>query len=100
MRYVRYILPSAYADMDRLERFIEKECAAPLTAARQFELLYKIFNWLGDYAELPAVDVNLSIQYGKIVRHVRFGKKMAILYFVEDNTVYILRIIPQSMILL
>jgi len=70
-------LPTADADMDNLEKFMVKQCAAPLTAARQFQLLYKLFEWLAEYAELPAVHVPLSIQYGKIMRTIPFGKKMA-----------------------
>ena len=98
-KYQRRILPEAYADIDNLERYIVKQCSAPLTAARRFELLYSLFNWLEQYAELPAVNVGLSIQYGLIIRTIPFGKKMAIVYSVEDEFVYIQRIMPQSMIL-
>ena len=98
-KYIRRVLPSADADMDNLEHFIVDQCAAPLTAARQFELLYKLLDWLEQYAELPAVDVELSVKYGKIMRSIAFGKKMAILYYVEDEIVYIFRIMPQSMII-
>ena len=44
-------LPTADADMENLEQFMVKQCAAPLTAARHFQLLYKLFDWLGDFAE-------------------------------------------------
>ena len=98
-KYQRRILPAAFADMDNLERFIVEQCSAPLTAKRQFELLYSLFDWLEQYAELPAVDVELSIQYGRIIRTVPFGKKMVIIYSVEDECVYVHRIIPQSMII-
>ena len=99
-KYIRRVLPSADADMDNLEQFIVEQCSAPLTAARQFELLYKLLDWLEQYAELPAVDVELSIQYGKVIRTIPFGKKMVIVYYVEANIVYICRIMPQSMIIL
>jgi len=98
-KYLVRSLPTADADMDNLERFIVKQCAAPLTAARQFQLPYKLFDWLGDFAELPAVHVPLSVQYGKIMRTIPFGKKMAIVYEVEGDIVYIHRIMPQSMII-
>ncbi len=97
-KYLVRSLPTADADMDSLEQYIVKQCAAPLTAARQFQLLNKLFKWLEDFAELPAVHVPLSIQYGKIMRTIPFGKKMAIVYEVEDDIVYIYRIMPQSMI--
>ena len=85
--------------MDNLERFIVKQCAAPFTAARQFQLLYKLFNWLEEFAELPAVHVPLSIQYGKIMQTIPFGKKMTIVYEVEEDVVYVHRIMPQSLII-
>lgn len=97
-RYQVRTLPTADADLDSLEQYIIKQCAAPLTAARQFELLYKLFTWLEEFAELPAVHVPLSIQYGKIMKTIPFGKKMAIVYEVEHDVVYIHRIMPQSMI--
>ena len=98
-KYSVRTLPTADADMDNLERFIVKQCAAPFTAARQFQLLYKLFNWLEEFAELPAVHVPLSIQYGKIMRTIPFGKKMAIVYEVEEDVVYVHRIMPQSLII-
>jgi len=64
-KYIVRSLPTADADLDNLEQFIVKQCAAPLTAARQFQLLHKLFNWLEEFAELPAVHVPLSVQYGK-----------------------------------
>ena len=98
-KYLVRPLPTADADMDSLEQFIVKQCTAPLTAARQFQLLYKLFDWLEEFAELPAVHVPLSIQYGKIMRTIPFGKKMVIVYEVEGDIVYVHRIMPQSMII-
>ena len=98
-KYIVRPLPTADADLDNLEQFIVKQCAAPLTAARQFQLLYKLFNWLEEFAELPAVHVSLSVQYGKIMRAIPFGKKMVIVYEVDGNIAYIHRIMPQSMII-
>lgn len=99
MKYSVRTLPTADADMDALEQYIVERCAAPLTAARQFQILYKLFDWLEEFAGLPAVHVPLSIQYGKIIRTIPFGKKMAIVYEIEDDIVYIHRIMPQSMII-
>ena len=90
----------AFSDIAQLKEFIVKKCAAPLTARRQFEMLEKHLDWIEQYAELPGVDVELSIKYGQIIRNVTFGKKMAILYSVEGDIVYIHRILPQSMIIL
>ena len=90
---------SAKSDLSELEEFIVEDCQAPLTAKRKFEDLSKRLDWLEKYAELPAIDFNLSYQYGILVRMIPFGKKMAIIYTVEGYVVYILRIMPQSMII-
>ncbi len=100
MHYTLRFKSKAYSDITQLKEFIHKKCAAPLTARRQMELLDKHLDWLEQYAELPGVDVELSIKYGKIVRNITFGKKMAIIYSVEGDIVNILRIMPQSMIIL
>ena len=99
MRYTIRFKSKAYSDIAQLKEFILKQCAAPLTARRQFELLDKHLDWIEEHAELPGVDVELSIQYGQIMRNVPFGKKMAIIYSVEGDIVYIHRIMPQSMII-
>ena len=89
---------SAKSDLAELEKFIVEDCQAPLTAKRRFEDLNKRLDWLEKYAELPAIEFNLSYQYGIIVRTIPYGKKMTIVYTVEGEKVYILRIMPQSMI--
>ena len=100
MRYTLRFKSKAYYDIVQLREFIHKKCAAPLTARRQFESLDQHLTWIEEHAELPGIDVELSIKYGQIMRNVTFGKKMAILYSVDGEFVYIHRIIPQSMIIL
>jgi len=99
MHYTIRFKSKAYSDIAQLKEFIHKKCAAPLTARRQYELLGKHLDWIEQYAELPGVDVELSIKYGQLMRNISFGKKMAIIYSVEGNIVYIHRIMPQSMII-
>ena len=98
MHYTLRYKSKAYSDIAQLKDFIYKQCAAPLTAKRQFESLDTHLRWISEHAELPGIDVELSIKYGQIMRNVTFGKKMAILYSVEGNIVNIHRIMPQSMI--
>ncbi len=98
MHYTLRYKSKAYSDIAQLKDFIYKQCAAPLTAKRQFESLDTHLRWISEHAELPGIDVELSIKYGQIMRNVTFGKKMAILYSVEGNIVFIHRIMPQSMI--
>ena len=99
MHYTIRFKSKAYSDIAQLKEFIHKKCAAPLTARRQFELLEKHLDWIEQYAELPGVDVELSIKYGQLMRNISFGKKMAIIYSVEGNIVYRHRIMPQNMII-
>ena len=74
-QYTLRFLPTAVKDIDELGRFISVECSAPLTALRWFEDLEKHWDWLEQYAELPAVHTELSIQYGQIIRCLSFKKK-------------------------
>lgn len=97
--YVIVFKSSAISDLDDLERYLIEECAAPLTAKRQFQDFERRIEWLEKFAELPAIHFNLSYQHGTIIRNIPFGKKMTIIYAVENETVYILRIVPQSMII-
>ena len=99
MHYTIRFNSKAYSNIAQLKEFIHKKCAAPLTARRQFELLEKHLDWIEQYAELPGVDVELSIKYGQLMRNISFGKKMAIIYSVEGNIVYRHRIMPQNMII-
>ena len=98
--YIVEFKESAKSDLLELEKYIVEDCSAPLTAKRKFEDMGKRLDWLEQYAELPAIDFNLSYQHGILVRTIPFGKKMTIIYTVEENMVYILRIMPQSMIIL
>ena len=99
MHYTIRFKSKAFSDIAQLKEFIHKKCAAPLTARRQYELLEKHLDWIEQYAELPGVDVELSIKYGQLMRNISFGKKMAIIYSVEGNIVYRHRIMPQNMII-
>lgn len=96
--YIIEFKQSAKSDLVELEKFIVEDCLAPLTAKRRLADLDNRLDWLEKYAELPAIDFNLSYQYGLLVRTIPYGKKMTIIYTVEDEMVYILRIMPQSMI--
>lgn len=96
--YIIEFKESAKSDLNELEKFIVEDCHAPLTAKSKLEDLDNRLNWLEKYAELPAIDFNLSFQYGILVRTIPYGKKMTIVYTVEDDIVYIHRIMPQSMI--
>jgi len=96
--YIVEFKESAKSDIAELERFVVEDCHAPLTAKRRLADLDNRLDWIEKYAELPAIDFNLSYQYGILVRTIPYGKKMVIVYTVEGKMAYVLRIMPQSLI--
>ena len=67
MHYTLRYKSKAYSDIAQLKDFIYKQCAAPLTAKRQFESLDTHLRWISEHAELPGIDVELSIKYGQFI---------------------------------
>ena len=94
---IKYTAQSS-EDMGTMFKFISKECSAPLTALRYMEGIKKEIDRLENSAEAIAEDKELSDQMGFKVRRTHY-KKVAIIYSVEENTVYVHRIMPQSMII-
>ena len=79
--------------------YIKNEYKSPLTAIRHYEELSKIINSLKIAALAYCVRSEQTLQiYGHFVRRVNY-KKMAIIYSVYENTVYIHRIIAGALIL-
>ena len=93
---IKYTTQSA-EDMGEMFKFISKECSAPLTARRYMEGIKKEVDRLEVSAEVIAVDEELSSKMGFEVRRTHY-KKVAIIYSVEEEVVYVHRIMPQSMI--
>ena len=99
MRHFRVIVQSsAQQDVARLNDYIERVCAAPLTARRYYEGLMARLRKLEHGAMLARVSSELSEQMGLEIRRANY-KAMAILYSVDGDVVYIHRIIPQNMII-
>ena len=71
---------------------------APLTAKRYLNGLNKKMRSLEIGADAIQVDEELSTQYGFDIRRTYY-KEMTILYTIEDVNVYIVRIMPQSLII-
>jgi len=88
------------ADLDiaSLAQFIQDECKSPLTAKRYVDALFVRIKWLEHNADVFAIMPELSIQMGLDLRRLNFGK-MAILYSIEGDKVYVHRIIPQSLVI-
>ena len=78
--------------------YIKIECGMPMTAARHFEAILKCFELLKVNPFInPIRDTPSLRQFGMNVRRHNF-KKMAIIYTVVNNIVYIHRIIASKMI--
>lgn len=87
----------ALSDVDKLRFAIVFKYRAPLTAKRYLKGLNETIRSLKIGADSIQIDEELSKQYGLDIRRINY-KEMAILYTVEGEKVYILRIMPQSLI--
>ncbi len=87
----------ALSDVDKLRFAIVFKYRAPLTAKRYLKGLNETIRSLKTGADSIQIDEELSKQYGLDIRRINY-KEMAILYTVEGEKVYILRIMPQSLI--
>ena len=91
-------LDEAKEDIIRLNDYIENQCKAPLTALRYLQGLEGRIIWLRGNAELFPIVPELSFIMGEEIRRLNY-KEMTILYSIDDDLVYIHRIIPQSMVI-
>ena len=96
-KYDVKLTEEAKQDRKSLARFIKEEVQAPLTAKRYMFGLEEEIKKLENSADSLAVDEELSRQIGIEVRRINY-KNMAIIYSMEDDTVYIHHIIPQKMV--
>ena len=88
----------ATEDIIRLNDYIEGECKAPLTALRYLQGLEGRVQWLRGNADVFPIEPELSFMMGIEIRRLNY-KEMAILYSIEEEKVYVHRIIPQSMVI-
>ncbi len=97
-RFEVKVTDKAQSDLINLRDAIKEYYRAPLTAKRYVGELNTKMQWLANGADYFPVVPELSYMYGYEIRRLNF-KKMAILYSMDDNIVYIQRIIPQSMVI-
>lgn len=99
MIYNVILSDDAYRDLANLSDVIKFKFHAPITAFKYGKELRVLLESLSTSATIYQIQTNPFIvrQYGNFVRRVNY-KKMAVLYSVYGNTVYILRVIPQSTI--
>lgn len=97
-RFEVYLSGKAQSDVDKLRYAIAFKFRAPLTAKRYLHGLNNKMQSLEIGADAIQVDEELSKKYGLEIRRINY-KEMAILYTIEEANVYIIRIMPQSLII-
>ncbi|GHT88865.1 hypothetical protein FACS189474_4880 [Bacteroidia bacterium] len=100
MKYDISYSDEANRDLENLAYTISEKYSSPLTAFRYIQGIIETINQMAKNPEAYPIRFNLSfMQYGMFVRRINY-KKMAIIYTIkDDDTVYIFRIIPSSMII-
>ena len=97
-RYEVIITENAQQDLRDLSNTIIFEYKFPITAIRYLRGIYDEFKWLRSNAESLKIQSGKSFtKFGLNTRRINY-KKMAIIYSVVDNTVYIKRIVPAGTI--
>ncbi len=88
----------AKKDFDEYLHHIRAVYHAPLTAIKHYAELTKIINNLKCFPESYPVQTGISfLRFGPNVRRINY-KKMAIIYTVHGDIVYIQRIMPANLI--
>jgi plasmid stabilization system protein ParE len=97
-KYFIDISEIARGDLRNLSYTITETYQSPLTAIRYLDGIFEKIRILSKFPEAYPVRPNLSLlQYGVNVRRINY-KKMAIIYTINENTVYIHRVIASSLI--
>ena len=99
MIYTVLLSDTAKADMAQLSDVIANKFSAPLTEIKYMRELKAVIKNLEKNSECYAVRQSVFLQkYGTNVRRIDY-KKMAIIYTIHDDTVYIHRIMAGALIL-
>ncbi|MDR3184577.1 MAG: type II toxin-antitoxin system RelE/ParE family toxin [Prevotellaceae bacterium] len=98
-RYLVRFMPEAEMDVEELYNWITFEVHQPLTANRYITSLNEAIRHLVIYADAIALSRYDYIQsrYGPNARHITY-KKMAIIYTITGNTMFIKRVIAAKLI--
>jgi len=93
-KYNVFITSNAIEDIEDVFNYIALTFKAPLTAKRFRDGLYREIIGLSVYAGAISVSHNKSIQdlYGLGARRINY-KKLAIIYIIDGNDVFVERII-------
>ena len=96
----RQIIMTPWAEEEyyQLEDVIINQYKAPLTAARYMQGLSDRIRSLEQDADIYADVPELSVEFGMKVKRLNY-KQIAIIFTIEDDKVYIQRVLPQKMVL-
>ena len=87
----------AYSDAAKLAQFIENDLKAKSISDKYMQGLDNTVEKLSFLASAIGKNEYVQKMFGKKARHITY-KKMAIIFFVEQETIYIQRIIASSLI--
>jgi len=97
-RYNVILSQDAEIDLQEYIDYIMFDCKAPLTALKHYENLFDTLKSLERFPESYPIQTGSSfLLFGTNVRRINY-KKMAIVYTVHDDIVYIHRIIAANLI--
>ena len=96
-RFSIIVAPQAKEDAGAFYNCIRYQYKQLQTANRNMRELYKTIASLSYRAHAVGANEYVQAMFGFNARHVTSGK-MAIIYFIEGDTVYIRRILPASLI--
>ncbi|MDR2121011.1 MAG: type II toxin-antitoxin system RelE/ParE family toxin [Tannerella sp.] len=97
MSFHIYFSPEADNDMAVLERYIRDELKSPYTASQYMTDLEDVIQTLSINAGIISSNKYVRAKFGDDARRIIF-KKMDIIFTIEDDIVYIKRIIPGSLV--
>jgi len=98
MNYQLKLSTEAEKDFEIYIDYILIDCDMPMTAAKHKAGILEILLSLTENPQInPIRDTPFLHKFGKNVRRVNY-KKMAIIYTIDENVVYVYRIIASSMI--
>ena len=98
MTYTVKLSADANAEFDNYIDHITYEYAAPITASKHHDEIIEALKLLERNPFINAVRDNISLkQYGSNVRRANY-KKMAIIYTIHENVIYVHRILAGSLV--
>ncbi|MDR2139009.1 MAG: type II toxin-antitoxin system RelE/ParE family toxin [Tannerella sp.] len=87
----------AKQDIAELKRYIRHELKMPDTAARYIKELNAVIQELPNHADSVGMNEYIQGMFGFNARHAIF-KRMIIIFYPKNHTIYIRRIIPGSLV--